>query len=637
MTETRPTTMLRLIAYALRTVVAVLLLTMAASMPARAESDEPPFYPDTPQPPPAKSAPTAGETKEKPSGIPYEVEITGVDDEKLKDLMKESSQLIALQDQPPTTLSGVSRRIEEDQARFDRVLRSEGYYAGTISHRIDADTDPVRVTISVDPGPPFLLSAYSIAYVGKFADDPPPAKPALEDLGLELGARAEAAKIVAAGSKLLGLLRNEARPLAKQTDRRAVADFREQTLSVEVSVDPGPKATFGPVTVTGLTRTNEDYIRQWVSWKEGDPYTQKQMDTLQSDLVDTGLFSSVIVQHANEVDERSEIAITISVEEDKPRAVGAGVSVSTDRGVGGRVFWRHINLFGNNESLELSAQADFLEQGGAINFERPNFGMPGRSVYAGAKGGLSDTDAYEGFDSSLSGGIKWPVSKRWTASVGGLVEYSNLKDNDSEDYTETVLWGIPGTLAYDGTNNKLDPKKGVRLNLTLVPYAGTSDKPLLFNFAEVGVSGYYPLDRERRYVLAGRTRVGSIVGESRDDIPANKRIYAGGGDSIRGYAYQLVGPLNDDDDPLGGRSKIEFSGELRARVYGDFGVVPFVAAGNAYDSEFPDFSGTLQWAAGLGFRYYTAIGPIRFDVGVPLNPRNVDDPFQLYFSIGQAF
>jgi translocation and assembly module TamA len=350
------------------------------------------------------------------------------------------------------------------------------------------------------------------------------------------------------------------------------------------------------------------------------------------------LFSSVIVEHAGEVDERGQIAIKISVEEDKPRAVGAGVSVSTDRGVGGRVFWRHINLFGNNESLELSAQADFLEQGGAINFERPNFARPDRSVYAGARGGFSDTDAYEGFDSSLSGGIKWPVSKRWTASVGGLVEYSNLKDNDSEDYTETVLWGIPGTLAYDGTDNKLDPKKGVRLNLTLVPYAGTSDKPLLFNFTEVGVSGYYPLDGEQRYVLAGRTRVGSIVGESRDDIPANKRIYAGGGDSIRGYAYQLVGPLNDDKDPVGGRSKIEFSGELRARVYGDFGVVPFVAAGNAYDSEFPDFSGTLQWAAGLGFRYYTAIGPIRFDVGVPLNPRRgVDDPFQLYFSIGQAF
>ncbi len=521
---------------------AVVCVAAAATTPARAESDEPPVFPETPEPRAAATGPSASAADEAAKGIPYKVEITGTEDEAIKELMKESSQLIALEDRPPTTLSGVNRRAEEDAERFGKVLRSEGYYQGTIDHKIDADADPVMVEFSIDPGPPFLLSAYEIEYVGTAADDPPPPKPTPEELGLELGERAEGAKVVAAGAKLLGILRNEARPLAKRTDRKAVADFAQHTLSVDVLVDPGPRATYGAVTVTGLERTNESYVREWIPWKQGDPYKQKQMDDLQADLVGTGLFSSVIVKHADTVDANGQIALTIALEEDKPRAVGASIGVSTDRGVGGKAYWRHNNLLGNNEQLQLSAQADFLEQRGVISFERPNFRITGRSVYAQAEAGNTDTDAYEGLDSSISGGIKWPVSKRWKASLGGLMEYSNLKGSGEDEFTETLLWGVPGTLRFDGTNSKLNPQKGVRLDLTLVPYVGASDKPLTFNFTEVGVSGYYPLDEERRYVIAGRVRVGSLVGESREDIPPNKRIYAGGGDSIRGYGYQLVGP-----------------------------------------------------------------------------------------------
>jgi translocation and assembly module TamA len=616
--------------------VAGLLVAAAASLPARADEDEPPIIPDAPESPSSEIESPSDGNEDTPSSVHYKVKITGIEDEQLKKLMKESSQLIALEKRPPTTMSGLSRRIEEDIGRFEKVLRSQGYYRGTASYRIDRDKEPVRVIISVVPGAPFLVTQYEIHYVGKFADDPPPPKPTAEELGLELGARAEAAKIVAAGAKLLNILGNDARPLAKQTDRRAIADFREDTVEVDVSIDPGPRATYGQVTITGLKRTKESFVRQWIPWNEGEPYKKKQMDSLQSNLINTGLFSSVIVEHAETVDERGQIAITIALEEEKPRSVGGGISVSTDRGVGGRVFWRHGNLFGHDENLEVSAMADFIEQRGTVSYERPNFKRAGRSAYAQAGAGWSDTDAYTGFDSSLSGGIRWPVSKRWTASLGGLVEYSDLKDD--EESASTLLWGVPGTLRYDGTSNKLDPKKGVRLELILVPYVGTSGKVLTFNSTEVGVSGYYPLDEEKRYVLAGRTRVGSLVGESRQNIPLNKRLYAGGGGSIRGYAYQKVGPLDDDRNPIGGRSKIEFSGEVRARVYEDFGLVPFFAAGNVYDSVLPDFSSTMQWAAGLGFRYFTAIGPLRLDVAVPINPRSkVDAPFQIYFSIGQAF
>jgi translocation and assembly module TamA len=138
-------------------------------------------------------------------------------------------------------------------------------------------------------------------------------------------------------------------------------------------------------------------------------------------------------------------------------------------------------------------------------------------------------------------------------------------------------------------------------------------------------------------VLAGRTAVGSIVGEPRSDIPANLRVYAGGGGSVRGFGYQLAGELDDDDKPIGGRSLVELGGEVRVRITESIGVVAFVDAGTVYSSATPDFSETLRVGAGPGLRYFSPIGPLRLDVGFPLNPRDSDDTWQLYISIGQAF
>ena len=88
---------------------------------------------------------------------------------------------------------------------------------------------------------------------------------------------------------------------------------------------------------------------------------------------------------------------------------------------------------------------------------------------------------------------------------------------------------------------------------------------------------------------------------------------------------------------VGGRSKLEGSVELRARMTDSFGVVGFVDAGNAFASSYPDFSESLRLAAGGGLRYYTGLGPVRLDVAVPLDPKPGDSAFGLYIGLGQSF
>ncbi len=601
--------------------------TSAASAQAGVEGSETRDPPD----------PTAGVGDDLEQRLNYTVSITGVEGE-LLDLMERSSLLQELIDRPPPTLGGVLRRAETDQERFGRVLRSRGYYDGEVHFDLDPGPETVAVTFRVEPRDAFVLDHYAIQFVDS---ENPPDAPTLESLGIELGMRAEAAPIVAASNRLIDTLQDDARPFAREADRQAVVDFQTQSMSVDVFVDAGPRAGFGPVTFSGLERTKEDYVRQWVHWSPGDPFRQSDLDDLQRDLAGTGLFTAVGVERAGELDTEGNVPVRVEVVPSAQRSVGGSIGYATDRGATGRIFWEHRNLLGRDEDLRIALSGDFLQQAASVRFNRPNFRRLGRALFARTEFQRSDTDAFSGYEGLVAAGLSWTLSERWSASVGGGLEYSSLEDNleAADGRTKAVLGSIPVTFSYRNVDSELDPTSGYRTDLLLTPFFGRSNsQPVAFHATEVDGAAYYPVDSERRFVLAGRARIGSIVGTDLVNIPPNRRFYAGGGGSIRGYEFQKVGPLDPSGDPIGGRSRIEVSAEVRVRVWGQVGVVPFIAGGQVYESVYPDFSDTFQWAGGLGLRYHTAVGPLRLDVAFPINRREgIDDTFQFYVSLGQAF
>lgn len=582
--------------------------------------------------------------------LSYEVELNvtgdGGDDDRLRNLLRESSTSLRLKDRPTATRAGLQRRAEDDVKRFAAVLRSFGYYEGRVDYALRGQGDggtlppaagsPAVVVFTIDCGPPYLLAAVDLELTRPDRQFRRPMTEAeLKQAGLTIGKPAEADLIIQAEQQAVELIRAEGYPLARAGERKATADTAAKTLSVTFAITTGDKATFGPVTVTGATEVDADFIAGYRTWQQGELFSPAQLAATRRELAASNLFLAADVRPGAAVDDRGEIPIDIEVTERPHRTVGGGVDYSTADGIGANGFWEHRNLFGAGEKLRLHLKASQLQYGFESSFAKPEFLRHRQTLVADAQAKEYTTDAYEGELADAFVGLERRFREYWTATFGPAAEYSNLTGADSPNES-FFLGGLRGKLRRDSTANPLDPTDGSRLELAVSPLTSLGGATTSFTTITLGGSTYLPLDQAHRYVLAGRARTGTVFGEERSALPANKRFYAGGGGSIRGYEYQKVGPLDANNDPIGGRSLVEAGLEFRARIGESIGLVPFIEGGNVFESTTPETS-SLLWAAGLGLRYYTAVGPLRLDFAVPLDQREVDKDFQIYLSIGQAF
>ncbi|MGF1628585.1 MAG: autotransporter assembly complex family protein [Kiloniellaceae bacterium] len=614
------------------------LLTIGLSLAGAARAGQAPEFVG----PTAEESAAAGDAAGAEAGgggVAYEVRLEGIADDELLELLRASSQLITLADKPPATTVGLRRRAEDDVERLQTALHSEGYYDAAIDLDIDGDAEPALVRLQIENGPRYSVAAYEIS----FADGTEPAeavRPTLAEVGITPGMPARAPTVVAAEQRLVELLQERGHPFARVAERRTFINREQSEMTVRLAIDAGPPATFGPLAFKGQEEVEESYLRAIAEWPEGAIYDRRVVRDLQRRLSNTGLFSTVNAETAAEAAADGSLPLTVTLVEREHRSIGATVAFSTDIGPSLELFWEHRNLLGENERLRVGATGSLVEQTGAIDFRKPAFLRADQDLLANLTGGFEDTDAYERQAVDAVVALERPFLDNWRGSAGVSFGYEIIdeKADNGEDERSFQLVGLPLTASRDTTDDPLDPRSGTRLQLALTPSAGVGSENLLFLTATAGGSAYYAIDEDERYVLAGRARVGSIVGEKTAVLPASRRFYAGGGGSIRGYEYQLVGPLDDDEKPFGGTSLVEVGGELRVRVTDEIGVVPFIDGGTVYDDPIPTGDETLRWAAGLGLRYFTGFGPIRLDVAFPLNPRDgVDEVFQFYISFGQAF
>lgn len=576
----------------------------------------------------------AGVARAASDPITYVTRVTGEMSEELRGFLEGVSQSRQFQDREVASLSVLRRRLAEDETRLLKALRSKGFYGAAVVGSMAADGVPNQAILMVEAGPVYLIEDVVIERTGAPRD--PTVEVALADIGLEMGMPAEASRLKAAEEALLDIARRSGYPAPAIAEARYVVDHDRTTLTSRILLDPGAPATFGVLTVEGLEAVRERYVRVLADWRVGRSYDPRVLKDLKRRISDTSLFSTIIVETPGMPDSAGRLPVTLRLEERDRRTVGLGLRVTSgDDFLSANASWQHRNYLGGGESLKAETTLSSLEQKAALGFRKPHFIKRGQTFVASTVARHEDSDAFEESSLAASIGLERQAGEIYTTNVGLAAELASISDSEDDSYFALV--GMPVGLTRDSRDTPLDATTGTLFSARATPWASLSESSSGFVVAELSGAVYQKLGSPR-IVAAARARIGSILAGDLRDVPANKRFYAGGGSSIRGYEFRRVGPLDSDGDPTGGRAVAEIGAEIRFLVTETIGVVPFIDGGQVYKTTLPGFDEDLQWAAGLGLRYITPIGPIRLDVAFPLDRRaGIDDRFQFYVSIGQAF
>jgi translocation and assembly module TamA len=611
--------------------------------------------------------------------LPYALTFAIDGDKKaVEQTLQDVSTLYRLRADAPSDGDSLIRRAQTDFGPLLDALWGLGCYNGTVTFDIAGvpvklGDDPGRaavaseayraraavpVTIRIDPGPLFALrniEAKSARTRRVFSPLELPSKV----IGHSPGDPARAADLKAAQARMVDLFRAQSRPLAKAVSIDPVVFHPARIMDVAFIVDPGPVAPIGPIAISGAENVDPAVIRSFVYAEPGDAYSPKAIADMRKSISRIQALGSVRIRESETLDAEGRLPIFVEVTERKSRVVGFSARYSTIDGPALHGYWEHRNLFGGAERLRVESDIflaprndgthikaiDDLEPSDIGGRFRVSFLKP--ALYGTRNDLLVDGllerdrtggDRFGGYTSrlaDLTGVIRHRFSDTFSAQAGLQVQKGQTSDVLGPiDY---LVVGTPVSVIYDSTDKPLDPSQGMRITASIVPYPTFLGSTVGMTVTKASASAYYSLDEDARYIIAGRIGFGSIVGAPLDEIPANFRFFAGGGGSVRGYRYQSIGPQGPFGYVVGGRSLLEGSLEARIKVTDTIGIVPFVDAGGAFDSGFPDFDDQVRFSAGLGLRYYTAIGPIRLDVAAPLDRRPGDKPVSIYVSIGQSF
>jgi len=541
----------------------------------------------------------------------------------------------------------IKRRAETDRELVEQLLRINGYYDAVVRTRFEVapesgSSDDVSVIIDIAAGPQYRYSDISLPGLSDAADSDVGIFRGV--YGLQVGEVINSDDIVTGQIRLEDVLTESGYPFASTGEPDLIIDHADRDGNLTQPVSPGGKYRFGSITMEQTDLFGPKHVQLIARFEKGDLYKQSDVQDLRRALISTGLVSTVSLDPVKS-DTPGEVDLAVNVTPAPLRTIAGELGYGTGEGLRTEVSWEHRNFFPPEGLIRLTGVAATQEQSASITFRRNNFQRRDNILNASVALSNIERAAFSARTFSIAANIERQSNliyqKRWSWSAGVELLASQERDvvgQAGRTNRQTFFIGaLPANILYDASDDLLDPKKGFRLGARISPEASLQNGSFYYVRGQIDVSAYLPVSE--KVTLAGRARIGSIVGAGNNRIAPSRRLYSGGGGSVRGYGYQRIGPLDANNDPVGGRSLVEFSLESRVKTGffgGNLGIVPFVDAGNIYTNPLPRFSG-MRYGAGLGVRYYSDFGPIRIDVGTPINPQPGDSRIAVYVSLGQAF
>ena len=572
-------------------------------------------------------------------------------------------------DSDSDNLAQLGARAQEDETLLENMLRVYGYYDGRVIRSIgglepgqaEADANPV-VRFDVVPGERYSYGAIDLGTLAT-APDATALRAAFQ---IQPGDFLQSDEIVQERADLDVALGEMGYPFAAISDPELLIDHERRQGDLTMAVQPRGKYNFGDVVSSDLEFLSSEHLATIARFEPGDTYKRSLEFDLRRAILATGLVSSVTLTPREvappQGDEPGTVAMDIGIQRGKLRTLAGAIGYGTEEGLRVEASWEHRNLFPPEGMLRVRGVVGTQEQLGGVTLRFNNFRARDQVLTFDAYASSQDNAAFDARTVALAGTFERQSNllfqKPFSWAVGAEVLYTDernrqieieVPDGDDEDddpdtvtlerpRQEYLIGSVFGRATIDTTDDFLDPTRGFRVTAYVAPEASRTQGEQFFYVRTQADASYYQQFGEK-LIMAARVRLASIPGAPLFAIAPSRRLYAGGGSSVRGYGYQAIGPRDDIGQPIGGRSLSEFSLEARVKTGffdGALSVVPFFDAGAVGVDPTPGFD-ALKFGAGVGVRYATGFGPLRLDVAFPLNPEPDDSFVAVYVSLGQAF
>lgn len=578
------------------------------------------------------------------------------------DIVSRFSGLSSLKsfDDDEDNLAQIVRRARTDRETLEQVMRVYGYYDAQIYRTLAGlgdrtegeaagpiDVEKVVVRFDVQPGPQYKVGKIALGDLESTGPDYETLRGAFR---IKPGDAINGDRIVAERLSLQTALGETGYAFAKLGDPDLLIDHERREGDLTVPVTPGGVYQFGRIKSSRDRFLSAKHLQRIARFDPGDRFKRSEVDDLRQAILATGLVSSLTVE-AREVAKPSAqspgtVDVDVTLTPAPVRTIAGLIGYSSGEGFRVEASWEHRNFFPPEGMVRVRGVAGTQEQLAGLTFRRNNFLTRDLVLNSDLYARNQTSIAFEARTVSFTAGLERQQTllfqKPWVFSAG--VEILATGERDAAAILARMprktyfIGALPLRGAYDGSDNLLDPTRGFRVGLRVSPEISVQNGARSsYGKAQFDASYYQPLGE--KLVMAGRVRLGTILGTDITNIAPSRRFYAGGGGSVRGYGYQLIGPRDTAGEPSGGRALTEFSLEARVKtglLGGAVSLVPFVDAG-AVDTTTTPRLRDLKIGAGIGLRYQTNFGPIRIDLGTPLNPSKGDSRIGVYVALGQAF
>jgi translocation and assembly module TamA len=549
------------------------------------------------------------------------VELQGLD----KVLTQNVTARLALDDEPCDAPDWrIQHLFEEADEEIRDALEAHGYYAPSIITTLEPAADCWLARFTVDPGLPVRLRTVNVQITGLGVNDNPYVA-LLKANPLVAGNPLHHADYEAYKKRFADIASSRGYFEGLFETSRVDVYPAEFAADIELIFATGPRYRFGEVTFDQDV-VHPEFVARYVDFRPGEPYDSQRLTSLYEALVITGNFNTIDIRRSPRPAPDLDVPITIRLTPAKPSTYSAGIGFGTDTGVklrGGYIN-RRANASGHQVALNASVSPVISQAGGSYRLPLRDPRVEWLNIDAGYK--HEDTETLRSDQTKL--GIK-RLKRRW----GNWLE-TEFIDLAYEDYevgldSGTSFMLIPGiSWTHTATAGPPRPVRGHHVN---IQFSGTSE--LLGSdteFLQVDFFGktVWPLWSGAR--LLARSELGFTAKDRLRELPASTRYFAGGDVSVRGYEYTSLGPTDESGQVIGGSHLLVGSVELDQRVAEKWSVAVFVDSGNAFE----DFDNMdLKTSVGGGIRWYSPLGPIRFDLGFPLD-NDAPDNVRVHISLG---